>query len=62
MDPAEYNGCRTIWELFQNTVKNIPNGRFLGTRNNAKEGRPYEFITFRETYDKMDHFARGTTK
>lgn len=57
--PAEYNGCKTIWELFQKTVKRIPNNRFLGTRNPNKEGRPYEWKTFRETYDLMDLFARG---
>jgi long-subunit acyl-CoA synthetase (AMP-forming) len=31
----------------------------LGTRNNSKEGRPYEWKTFREVYDIVDKFARG---
>jgi hypothetical protein len=31
--PSEVNGCKTLWEAFQRTVKRIPNHKFLGTRN-----------------------------
>jgi hypothetical protein len=41
------------------SVKDHPDIRFLGTRNDSKEGRPYEWKTFREIYDLMDFFARG---
>jgi hypothetical protein len=53
------NGCKTLWELFQKRVKDTPSAPYLGTRNNAKEGRPYEWKTFREVYDITDRFARG---
>jgi hypothetical protein len=57
--PAEYKGSKTLWEMYQKTVKRVPNAKFLGTRNNDKEGRPYEWKTYREVYDLMDLFARG---
>ena len=31
----------------------------MGTRNPHKEGKPYEWKTFREIYDLMDKAARG---
>ena len=57
--PSELFGCKTIWELYQRTMKKFPNNQFLGTRNQAKEGAPYEWKTYREIYDLMDNFARG---
>jgi hypothetical protein len=57
--PSEVNGCKTLWEGFQRTVKRIPNHKFLGTRNQEKPGKPYEWKTWREIYDMQDLFARG---
>lgn len=45
--------------MFERTMKRVPNHRFLGTRNNEKEGRPYEWKTFREVYELTLNFARG---
>ena len=59
MVPAEFNGSKTILELLRNTVKRAGHARFLGTRNEDKEGRPYEWKTFQAIYDLMDMFARG---
>lgn len=55
----EVQGCRTLWELFQKRAKDTPDRPYLGTRNNAVEGRPFEWKTFRNVYDLTDKFARG---
>jgi long-subunit acyl-CoA synthetase (AMP-forming) len=55
----ELLGCKTLWELYQRCIATWPDKKFLGTRNNAKEGRPYEWTTFRQVYDNMDALARG---
>jgi hypothetical protein len=49
--PQEYNGCKTIWEIFEKSVKDRPDNKFLGTRNAEKEGKPYEFKTYKEIYE-----------
>ena len=54
-----YEGCKTIWDLFQRSVRKFHSKRFLGTRNPNKEGKPYEWKTYRQIYDEMDLFARG---
>jgi hypothetical protein len=61
LESPEVEGARTLWDLFQRTVKKYPNMKFTGTRNNDKPGRPYEWKTYREIYDSMDLFARGKT-
>lgn len=48
MKPAEYEGCKTIFELYKKGLKRHGKNNFLGTRNNDKEGRPYEWKTFNE--------------
>lgn len=57
--PACYEGCYTLWEIYQRTVKRFPDRQFLGTRNLAKEGAPYEWKNHRYIYDTMDLFSRG---
>jgi len=47
--------------MFEKTVKRAGNNRFLGTRNNDKPGRPYEWKNFKEVYDLMNLFAKGKT-
>lgn len=59
LQEPEVNGCRTLWELFSKRAKDTPDRPYLGTRNAAVEGRPYEWKTFRNVYDLTDKFARG---
>lgn len=59
MKGPEFKGCKTLWELFSQTVKERNDRRFLGTRNKDKEGRPYEWKSFREIYDLTSNLARG---
>ena len=37
----------------------FPNNKFLGTRNPNKEGKPYEWKTYREIYDIMINASCG---
>jgi len=37
---------KTMWEIYSRTVRRMPNNPFLGTRNPAKEGKPYEWKTW----------------
>eukprot|EP00347_Sterkiella_histriomuscorum_P011206 403373341 len=57
--PDEFNGCSTIQEIYQKTIKTYPNNKFLGTRDESQPGRPYVWKTHREIYDIVDLFARG---
>ena len=59
---AKPNGCSTLHECFEYTVKRIPNRQFLGTRNESKEGKPYEWKTFREIAIIREHFSKGIFK
>ena len=57
--PAEYQGCKTILQMFDKTVKRCPANRFLGTRDESEPGRPYKWKNFKQVYDLMEVFARG---
>ena len=52
-------GCETILDCFEYSVKRVPNRQFLGTRNLNKEGKPYEWKTFKEVSELKDNLARG---
>lgn len=56
-----YNGCNTLWEGYQTTVKRIPDLPHLGTRDKVNEDgtRDYSWKTWREIYDLQNAFARG---
>jgi long-chain acyl-CoA synthetase len=56
---TEFNGCKTILEALQKTVKEKGDRPFLGTRDSEAEGRPYKWKTFSEINDLVDAFARG---
>jgi long-subunit acyl-CoA synthetase (AMP-forming) len=38
---------------------NHPNAKFLGTRSKTKEGKPYEWKTWKEVYEIVENFAKG---
>ncbi|CDW87746.1 long-chain-fatty-acid--ligase 5 [Stylonychia lemnae] len=57
--PDDYQGSKTVWEIYKKGIRRFPNNRFLGTRNSLIEGRPYEWKTFREVYNCMEQAARG---
>ena len=59
LDSGVYEGCHTIYEAYVRTVKRIPNHKQLGSRNLAKEGQPYEWLTFKEVFELQADFARG---
>ncbi|CDW89813.1 long-chain-fatty-acid--ligase 5 [Stylonychia lemnae] len=56
---GEFEGCKTVFEVQSKSLDKFGSNPFLGTRNNAKEGRPYEWKTFREIYNLMEDFAKG---
>lgn len=49
-----------MWEIYQENIRRNPNLPHFGTRNQGLAGKPYEWKTYREVYDLMDLFARGT--
>ena len=40
----------------------MPDERFLGTRNSAVEGRPYEWKTYKEANVIIQNFTKGKYK
>jgi len=44
-------GDDTLYKLFMKPVKRVPHSPYLGTRNDAKEGRPYEWKNYQEVHD-----------
>jgi long-chain acyl-CoA synthetase len=56
---SEVFGCKTLWELLQRCMTNWGEKQFLGTRNAAVEGRPYEWSTFNQVYGNVIPLARG---
>jgi long-subunit acyl-CoA synthetase (AMP-forming) len=57
--PQTVFGCSTLEELLERAVTLYGDDNFLGSRNNQKEGSPYEWKTFRQVYDIVDKIARG---
>eukprot|EP00347_Sterkiella_histriomuscorum_P022663 403337627 len=55
----DYHGMQTILDLFNYALKKFPNHKFLGTRNQDKQGAPYEWKTYREIYEETEYLARG---
>lgn len=59
MKPDEYEGCKTILELYKKGLKRHGRNNFLGTRSKVKEGNPYEWKTFEQVDMLVEAFARG---
>ncbi|CDW80980.1 long-chain-fatty-acid--ligase 5 [Stylonychia lemnae] len=57
--PKDYYGSKTLLELFEKAISKFGDNKFLGSRNNDKAGRPYEFKTFKEVAIQMDDLAQG---
>ncbi|CDW90135.1 long-chain-fatty-acid--ligase 5 [Stylonychia lemnae] len=55
----EYKGMKTIYDLTQYALRKYPNNKFLGTRNSQIDGKPYEWLTYREVLEEKDTLARG---
>jgi hypothetical protein len=49
----------TVLECFKKSVSVYPTGRFLGTRDDKQEGRPYVWKTYSEVDHITDNLARG---
>jgi long-subunit acyl-CoA synthetase (AMP-forming) len=43
-------------------VQKDPDHEFLGTRNQLKEGEPYEWLSFRNTEDMIKRFINAVSK
>jgi long-chain acyl-CoA synthetase len=62
--PTTYNGCSTLYELFNKSVEEHPNNKCLGWRPVKEDGSagPYEFITFKETQARARQLAAALSK
>ncbi|KAI7842469.1 hypothetical protein COHA_003823 [Chlorella ohadii] len=62
--PTTYNGCSTLYELFNKSVEENPTNKCLGWRPTKEDGSagPYEFITFKETQARARQLAAALTK
>lgn len=49
----------TIVHAFKKSAKKMPEHKFLGRRDDKKEGRPYVWMTFSECEDYVTNLARG---
>jgi long-chain acyl-CoA synthetase len=54
-----YDDVKTVWDAFQRSVKKFPNNDFLGTRNDKKEGRPYEWKTWKQVDEIVLNLSKG---
>ncbi|PSC75938.1 acetyl-synthetase [Micractinium conductrix] len=61
--PTTYNGCATLYELFNKAVDEHGDNRCLGWRPVAEDGTagPFEFITFKETQERARQLAAALT-
>jgi hypothetical protein len=59
-----FNGCGTLYELFNKTVEHCSSNRCLGWRPVGDDGSagPYQFITYKETQDKARQLAAALSK
>ncbi|KAL4444107.1 hypothetical protein ABPG75_011844 [Micractinium tetrahymenae] len=62
--PETYNGCATLYELFNKAVEEHGDNRCLGWRPIAEDGTagPYEFITYKETQERAGQLAAALSK
>ena len=58
--PLEPDGCKTIIDVFDMQAKKHADRKFLGTRNQSKEGKPYEWKNYRQVSQLKDDLSRGT--
>lgn len=57
--PETYNGCATLYELFNKAVEEHGDNRCLGWRPVGEDGTaaPFKFITFKETQERAQQLA-----
>lgn len=58
---------RTLWENFENSVKNFGDKKALGRREEVKATKgpatkPYKWITYKEFHERALNFASGLVK
>ena len=63
-DPALLTGpineeTPTVVHAFKQSVERYPNARFVGHRDDKKEGRPYVWMKYSEALEYVTNLARG---